>query len=139
MADIFSQRKRSEIMSAVKGKNTSPERLVRSLAHRLGYRFCLNIRRLPGTPDLVFFSRCKAVFVHGCFWHGHSCKRGRRLPEANAAYWLEKISRNKARDRRDRKRLNRLGWKTLVIWECELRQEQRVAERLRDFLGHIGI
>src|SRR5438094_266437 len=131
MADIFCKQKRSEIMSAVKGKNTSPEVLVRSLAHKLGFRFRLHSEGLPGKPDIVFPCHRKAVFVNGCFWHGHNCKRGRRLPQTNVSYWRDKIAANKARDRRVRDRLHRLGLRTLTIWECQLRDESLIVKRLR--------
>lgn len=132
--DLFPPAQRSWIMSRVRSQNTKPELLVRSLAHRLGYRFRLCRRELPGAPDLVFPSRAKIIFVHGCFWHGHPCKRGARLPQANAAYWREKIARNKRRDQRHRRRLRQLGWSVLVLWECQLRDRQKLALRLSRFL-----
>lgn len=132
--DLFPPAQRSWIMSRVRSQNTKPELLVRSLAHRLGYRFRLCRRELPGAPDLVFSARAKVIFVHGCFWHGHPCKRGARLPKANAAYWREKIARNKQRDQRHRRQLRQLGWSVLVLWECQLRDRQKLALRLSRFL-----
>lgn len=132
--DPFPPAQRSWIMSRVQSQNTKPELLVRSLVHRLGYRFRLYRRELPGAPDLVFPARSKVIFVHGCFWHGHPCKRGARLPKANAAYWLEKITRNKKRDQRHRRQLRQQGWSVLVLWECQLRDRRKLAHRLVHFL-----
>lgn len=126
---------RSRIMRAVKGRDTKPEKLVRSCAHRMGYRFRLRRSDLPGKPDLVFPSRRAVVFVHGCFWHGHQCKRGARTPKTNVGYWTEKIARNKARDRENISRLKRSGWRALVIWECQLREDDKLRSRLGRFLN----
>jgi DNA mismatch endonuclease, patch repair protein len=126
---------RSRIMRAVKGKNTSPELTVRRLAHRLGYRYRLHGKELPGKPDLVFPSRRKVIFVHGCFWHGHECARGARVPKENRDYWQTKIFRNRERDARNVKALTEAGWDVAVFWECELREELALEKRLTDFLG----
>jgi len=126
---------RSENMRAIHGKDTTPEMAVRSMLHRSGYRYRLHEKSLPGCPDLVFPSRRKAIFVNGCFWHQHRCKRGRRVPKSNTAYWSQKLRRNKLRDIRSRRQLRLLGWKTLTIWQCQLRQPDRVLERARRFLG----
>lgn len=122
-------------MSRVHSKNTKPELFVRSLAHRLGYRHRLHRADLPGKPDLVFPSRKAVVFVHGCFWHGHDCKRGARKPKTNAEYWRAKIGRNVERDDATLTALEAMGWRALVIWECETKDAAAVARRLRDFLG----
>jgi len=135
MSDTFSPDKRSWIMRQVKSKNTSPELRVRSLLHRMGYRFRLHRRDLPGAPDIVFPGRKKVIFVHGCFWHGHSCPRGSRLPKSNAEYWKKKIAKNKERDRRHIEELLDLGWEALVVWECEVKDIDSLSERLRGFLG----
>lgn len=121
MADVFSPKKRSEIMRAVRGRGTKPEATV-SEALRAGSRFTLerHAADLPGEPDIVVRSRRVAIFVHGCFWHGHACKRGARVPQTRRAYWLAKIARNRARDRRVRRRLRRLGWHVFTVWECRL-------------------
>jgi len=132
--DLFPPAKRSWIMRQVRSMNTKPELLVRSLAHRLGYRFRLHRRELPGAPDLVFPSRRKVIFVHGCFWHGHPCRRGARLPKTNAEYWRNKITRNKERDKRHKRQLRQLDWSALVLWECQLRDQQKLAARLSRFL-----
>lgn len=122
-------------MRAIKSCNTKPEMIVRRCAHGLGYRYSLKRRDLPGSPDLAFVSRRKAVFVHGCFWHGHDCKRGARMPSANAAYWSAKIGRNAARDKASISGLKALGWSSLVIWECELRDGAALSQRLSRFLS----
>lgn len=122
-------------MARVKAKDTKPEMRVRRLAHFLGYRFRLHRRDLPGSPDLVFPSRSKVIFVHGCFWHGHDCPRGSRQPKQNAAYWRAKIARNVERDAAAIAALNTQGWRVLVLWECELKDAAALEERLRAFLG----
>lgn len=125
---------RSEIMRAIRGANTQPEIEVRSLVHRLGYRFRLHRRDLPGKPDLVFPARRKVIFVHGCFWHSHACKTG-LIPKTNRGFWLPKLRRNKARDTRNIEALTELGWDALVIWQCELKDGASVNKRVRKFLG----
>jgi len=133
--DPFAPHERSAIMRAVKSRDTAPELIVRRAAHGLGYRYSLTRKDLPGKPDLAFVSRRKAIFVHGCFWHGHDCKRGARAPRANAAYWSAKIARNTARDARSVSELSALGWSALVIWECELKDAAALGARLRAFLS----
>lgn len=135
-ADVFDPEKRSAVMRAVKSADTAPERAVRAAARALGYarRYRLNGAHLPGKPDLVFRSLRKAVFVHGCFWHGHDCKRGARQPKDNAAYWRAKIARNRARDAAAFTALKREGWSALVIWECETRDGAALARKLGRFL-----
>lgn len=110
---------RSRIMASVRSKNTKPEMRVRKTAHRIGYRYRLHRSDLPGKPDMVFPSRRIAMFVHGCFWHGHPCKRGDRMPASNVEYWREKIARNQRRDIANRLLLRELGWTPVVVWECE--------------------
>ena len=129
---------RSRIMRAVKSRDTKPEMIVRRLAHGMGYRYRLHSAGLPGKPDLAFPGRKAVVFVHGCFWHGHRCKRGARVPEANVAYWTAKIAGNLARDRKHTSKLRRAGWRVLTIWECELRDLGRLSKRLKGFLGRQG-
>lgn len=131
--DVFSRAARSRIMAAVKSRNTTPELAVRSLVHRLGYRFRLHDARLPGSPDLVLPRHRAAIFVHGCFWHGHRCRRGRRVPQTNRAYWLQKRRRNQERDARAIRALRRRGWRVLVVWECWIAQDD-LAERIAAFL-----
>ena len=122
-------------MQAVKSENTGPELAVRCLAHRMGYRFRLHRKDLPGKPDLVFPRLHKAVFVHGCFWHGHDCARGARVPVQNRTYWTKKIERNKVRDDDVQEALTAAGWKVVVLWECEIRDQGRQARQIRKFLG----
>jgi DNA mismatch endonuclease, patch repair protein len=134
--DILSSIERSALMGRIRAKDTKPELCVRSLLHRLGYRYVLHDVRLPGRPDLVFPSRKKVVFVHGCFWHGHKCGRGFK-PKSNSAYWAAKIEANRRRDKRQRCKLRRLGWQELIVWECELgalERMERTAQRLVDYL-----
>ena len=117
--DKFDKSTRSRIMASVHSKNTKPEIRVRSTAHKLGYRFRLHAKHLPGKPDLIFPSRRKALFVHGCFWHGHDCIRGKRIPKDNEEYWREKLRRNRERDIKVQAELREMGWKPLIIWECQ--------------------
>jgi DNA mismatch endonuclease (patch repair protein) len=135
LTDPFDADKRSAIMRAVKSRDTTPEMIVRRTAHALGYRHRLGGCGLPGKPDLVFAGRRKAIFVHGCFWHGHACKRGARPPTANAAYWSAKIARNRTRDAASLQALASLGWSVLTLWECELSDRGALAARIRSFLG----
>ncbi|MGB8099042.1 MAG: very short patch repair endonuclease [Terracidiphilus sp.] len=121
--------KRSAIMRAVKSKDTGPELQVRRFVHCLGYRFRLHRKDLPGSPDLVLPRLRSAILVHGCFWHGHQCSRGARRPKKNAAYWRNKITGNVQRDVRNMQKLLSLGWKTLVVWECELRSKPEDTQR----------
>ena len=120
-------------MRAVKSEDTGPEMEVRRMVHRLGYRYRLHRRDLPGCPDLVFVSRKKVIFIHGCFWHGHDCARGARIPKTNTAYWTGKIGRNQARDAKAVDLLRAAGWDVLVVWECELRLP-KLPNRLRSFI-----
>lgn len=122
-------------MRAVKGRDTAPEVLVRHLVYAMGYRYRLHRADLPGRPDLAFIRQKKSIFVHGCFWHGHDCVRGARVPKRNAAYWIEKIARNKLRDQVNLARSAALGWRCLIVWECDLRQPDMVRARLATFLG----
>lgn len=125
---------RSATMRAVKSRDTKPEIEVRSLLHRNGYRFRLHRKDLPGKPDIVFPSRHKVVFVHGCFWHGHSCRRGERIPKNNRDYWVDKIRGNVERDAFNLKQLTEQGWQAFVVWECQIGSLQPM-EDLRAFLA----
>ena len=122
-------------MRAVRSKDTSPEMAVRRLVHSLGYRYRLHVRPLPGCPDLVFPLRRKLIFVHGCFWHGHSCPSGSNRPRSNEAYWTAKLDRNKIRDVRNKRLLKALGWGVLTIWECQLKNQRGLEKRVVSFLG----
>lgn len=131
--DNLTPQERSMQMGLVHSKDTKPELRVRRLVHGLGYRYRLHRAELPGKPDLVFQSRRKVIFVHGCFWHGHKCKLG-RMPKSNLEYWQNKIATNQARDRKTLKSLCELGWKCLTVWECSLHDEHKLAERIKRFL-----
>jgi len=138
MTDVFTPEKRSEVMSRVRGRDTKPEKLVRSLIHRMGYRFRLHVGELPGRPDVVLPRHRKVVFVHGCFWHGHpSCKRAAR-PKSNREFWRAKIEANRKRDGRNIARLRELGWRVLVVWECQTRDVEALEATLRAFLDDPG-
>ncbi|MGB2984661.1 MAG: very short patch repair endonuclease [Phycisphaerae bacterium] len=119
--DTFSAKERSRIMALVRSTNTKPEMVVRKLVYSLGYRYRLHRRDLPGCPDVVFPSKRKVLFVHGCFWHQHRCKRGSRIPSSRREYWVDKLQRNVVRDRRVRRNLHKRGWSVLVVWECQTR------------------
>lgn len=135
MTDVFDAAKRSAVMRAVKSKDTTPELKVRRAAHALGLRFRLGRSDLPGKPDLVFPARRTALFVHGCFWHGHCCPRGARTPATNRPYWEAKIGRNMARDRATLERLKQLGWTPAVIWECETRDPAALSRLIARRVG----
>jgi DNA mismatch endonuclease, patch repair protein len=132
--DRLTPERRSWLMSRVKGRNTTPELIVRRMLFALGYRYRLHRKDLPGKPDIVFGPRKKAIFVHGCFWHGHNCRKG-RLPKSNATFWRLKIDTNKKRDRKRLRQLNALGWKVLVIWQCQLKDPLAIRQRIVDFLA----
>ena len=134
--DTLTPEQRSERMSRVKGKGSQAERQVRSLAHRMGYRFRLHGAKLPGKPDLVFPGRSKVIFVHGCFWHRHpdpDCRLA-RLPKSRHEFWVPKLEGNRQRDLRNEVALAALGWESLVLWECELRQGTSLENKIRTFL-----
>jgi DNA mismatch endonuclease (patch repair protein) len=134
--DVHSPEQRSFNMSRIRSKNTNPEMLVRSLVHRLGYRYRLHQRNLPGKPDLVFASRHKIIFVHGCFWHMHECRYGAVKPATNATFWENKRSLNVLRDEKNRIALEQIGWKILVVWECQTKAESNaLVEILTAFLS----
>ncbi|CAN5406628.1 very short patch repair endonuclease [soil metagenome] len=134
-SDVHTRKQRSRNMSAIRAKNTKPEMIVRRLVHRMGYRYRLHGKALPGRPDLVFASRQKVVLVHGCFWHCHDCRFGTVTPRTNAMFWSEKRAANSARDQRNLEALAASGWKVLVLWECELWDDDRIRDRLLTFLG----
>jgi DNA mismatch endonuclease (patch repair protein) len=133
--DRFSPKLRSKVMSRIKGKNTKPELIVRRFLHRLGYRYTLHRKELPGTPDLVFPARRKVILVHGCFWHHHNACKDGRVPKSRVDYWSLKLRRNVERDRGSVRRLRRLGWRVLTVWECETDNLDLLSMRLLRFLG----
>ncbi len=135
MADIVSRSKRKEMMSSVKQRHTKPEIAVRKLLHRLGYRFRLHNKKLPGTPDIVLPKYKTVVFVHGCFWHQHEGCRKARRPTSNVEFWNEKLDKNIERDIRKEAELKNSGWKVLTIWDCELKDEDLLIEKVKNFLN----
>jgi DNA mismatch endonuclease (patch repair protein) len=135
--DIIDKDARSRLMGRIRSKDTKPEMVVRRVAHRLGYRFRLHRRDLPGSPDLVFSSRRKVVFVHGCYWHRHAGCRYCYSPKSNVDFWEAKFAANQARDQKALEDLRSQGWDTLVIWECEAKDSNLVASRLSAHLGTI--
>lgn len=132
--DIRTPEQRRRIMQAVKSENTKPELVVRRLLHGMGYRYLLHRKDLPGRPDIAIISRRRAIFVHGCFWHGHDCRKG-RLPKSRLDYWRPKLERNKERDKEKEKMLASLGWAVLVVWQCETVDLDALSSRLHDFVG----
>ena len=132
--DRVSKTTRSKIMAAVHTRDTGAEKAVRSIVHRLGFRYSLTRDDLPGRPDLVLVSRRKVIFVHGCFWHGHSCRYG-RLPKSRVEYWKPKIAVNKARDRRQANGLRKAGWSVMIVWQCQLRKKDALEARIEDFVN----
>lgn len=134
--DILTPEQRSSLMSRIQGKDTGPEIRVRRLAHAIGFRFRLHRRDLPGSPDLVFSSHRKVIFVHGCYWHRHEGCRYAYSPKSNITFWQSKFETNVARDRRAASMLETLGWEVLVIWECETQNEEALRVRLIEFLSN---
>ena len=132
MTDTVSRSARSKVMSRIRSRNTKPELAVRRVLYSLGYRYRLHRSDLPGSPDIVFPARRAVIFVHGCFWHGHQgCGR---VPKSRRSYWIPKLTRNKLRDKRNAKALTLEGWRILVIWECQLDDEKKLARRMIKFL-----
>jgi DNA mismatch endonuclease (patch repair protein) len=131
--DTISKEARSALMARIRSKNTKPERVVRSILHRLGFRFRLHRKDLPGKPDIVLPRHRKIIFIHGCFWHGHSCALASK-PKSNQDYWREKIKNNRLRDHRVRRELIKQGWSVLELWECEIRKETSLTDKLEAFM-----
>ncbi|HUY35253.1 MAG TPA: very short patch repair endonuclease [Pirellulales bacterium] len=132
--DTLTHERRSEIMGRVRSKNTRPELAVRRLLHRMGYRFRLHRANLPGKPDIVLSRLDVVVFVNGCFWHRHTGCPSTRMPKSRLAFWREKFASNVRRDRKARRDLRRAGWRVLVVWECQVGNEERLSRRIRSFL-----
>jgi DNA mismatch endonuclease, patch repair protein len=131
MADIYSRRRRSQIMGRIVSKDTLPEIKVRKVLHRMGYRFRIHRKDLPGKPDIVLPKWRIVVFVHGCFWHGHDCCEG-HIPKTNLSYWAPKLDRNRKRDVENAESLGNLGWKRIVVWECQTGSLKKLEDRLRE-------
>lgn len=126
--------RRSAIMRAVPSRNTSAEKAVREILRPIAPGYRLHRKDVPGNPDIAYVGRRRAIFVHGCFWHGHDCARGARVPKDNRQYWIGKIERNRMRDARHLEKLQALGWEALTVWECEIRNVEALAQKLRRFL-----
>ena len=135
MADVLTKQQRSYNMSRIRAKDTKPELLVRSTVHRMGYRYRLHQSDLPGKPDLVLTRHHKIIFVHGCFWHMHNCRYGRVKPKTRPEFWETKRNGNVTRDKKNIRKLRRLGWKVLVIWECQTRHPEKLSITLQHFLA----
>jgi len=134
MPDTLSPAERSERMSRIRSKNSSPELKLRSLIHAMGFRYRLHVKELPGTPDLVFPSRKAVIFLHGCYWHRHEDCKLARLPKTKLDFWKPKLDGNKARDMLQQQQLRDLGWRVLIVWDCEMVYTERIAEIVRNFL-----
>ena len=132
--DTLTPAQRSERMSLVRSKDTKPEMLVRRLVHGMGYRYSLHRRGLPGKPDMVFPSRSKIIFVHGCFWHRHGRCNYTRWPKSRLSFWKPKLEQNHRRDRANERALRRMGWRLLVVWECQLGDTEKLGRRIKGFL-----
>jgi len=127
--------RRSAVMRAVKSRDTAPELVVRKMLRAIAPHYRLCRKDIPGHPDIAYVGRKRAIFVHGCFWHGHDCARGARAPKANADYWENKIAKNRARDALHAQALAALGWRALTVWECELKNPAALEQKLRAFLA----
>ncbi|MER9467785.1 very short patch repair endonuclease [Mesorhizobium sp. M0482] len=136
--DRITAAERSVLMTTIRAKGTKPEMVVRRLAHKMGYRFRLHRKDLPGSPDLVFPSRRAVVFVHGCFWHQHPCCRKSQLPTSRQEFWHPKLARNVERDLATVSALRAMGWRVSIVWECEVNNAERLRERLATFLEEVA-
>ena len=134
MADILTREERSELMGRIRGVDTKPELWVRRALHARGYRFRTHVRELPGCPDLVFSRRRAAIFVHGCFWHRHGCRKTYD-PKSRKEFWESKFASNVKRDKRDQQELAEAGWRVFIVWECEIEDDEAAIERMTEFLG----
>jgi len=134
LTDTLSPKERSRRMSLIRGTGSAPEMKLRRLVHRMGFRYRLHVKELPGKPDLVFPSRCAVIFMHGCFWHRHKGCKLARLPKSKLEFWKPKLEANRKRDLRNQRQLKALGWRVLVVWECEMADTERVSAVVREFL-----
>ena len=128
--DVFTEAQRHWVMSRVRQKDTEPELITRRVLHSNGYRYCLHAKSLPGSPDIVLPKYHTVVLVHGCFWHGHGCRRGLKRPKSNAVYWDAKLARNMRRDVRVERQLRRSGWHVITVWECQTKDPEKLSSRL---------
>lgn len=137
MTDVLTPEQRRECMASIRSRDTRPEMIVRKMVHAMGYRYSLHRRDLPGKPDLVFSRMRKVIFVHGCFWHMHSCRYGRVKPKTNARFWSDKRESNRMRDMRNRTLLKKMGWGALIVWECwtrDIKKLRQLESRIISFL-----
>jgi len=134
--DPLTPAQRSERMSRIHGADTKPEMEVRRMVHAMGYKYRLRSKDVPGKPDIVFRSRKKVIFVHGCFWHQHGCRQY-RMPKSRLDFWLPKLESNAARDKKVLRELKARGWKVLTIWECQLKRKDQVRRKISGFLGDV--
>ena len=132
--DVLTKKQRSFNMSQIRSKDTSPEITVRSIVHRIGFRYALHRSDLPGHPDLVMVRHKKIIFVHGCFWHMHRCRYGRVKPATHKKFWQDKRRGNVKRDKRNLKKLRLAGWKVLVVWECQIKKPEKLINKISKFL-----
>ena len=135
MADVHTREQRSFNMSRIRCKDTKPEMVVRSMVHRMGFRYRLHQKNLPGKPDIVLTRHRKIIMVHGCFWHMHNCRYGRVIPKTNVKFWQEKREATVVRDKSNLRQLRKEGWKVLVIWECQTRNPEKVINKIANFLN----
>lgn len=134
--DKLAPERRSENMRQIRGKNTAPELTIRKLCREIGFTgYRIHRKDLPGKPDLAWVGRKLAIFVHGCFWHGHDCAKGIRKPKSNRDYWIPKIERNQQRDAENNTALHALGWKVFIVWECEINEKDLLSRKLQQFLS----
>ena len=134
MVDNLTEKQRKHCMRQVKSKDTRPEIVVRKLISLMGYRYRLHRKDLPGCPDLVFSVGKKVIFINGCYWHRHTCKKGRSKPETNKDFWRTKFYRTKQRDKENRKKLKKLGWQILTIWECQIKNVEKLKKMVTEFI-----
>ncbi len=137
MTDVLTPEQRRRCMASIRGKNTKPEMLVRKIVHALGYRYTLHRKELPGKPDLVFPARKKVIFVHGCFWHKHRCRYGKVQPKTNISFWEQKRESNRLRDFRNRRELRKLGWETLIVWECWTKNSEKIKQMEKKIISYL--
>jgi len=138
MVDVLTKKQRSFNMSQIRDKNTKPEKIVRSIVHRIGFRFRLHNKNLPGKPDIVLTRHKKIIFVHGCFWHMNKCKYGKVKPATNSDFWEKKRLGNAERDKRNIKALKKLDWDVLVIWECEIKKNpEKIEAKIKSYLKKV--
>jgi DNA mismatch endonuclease (patch repair protein) len=135
MTDVLTPAQRSRCMSRIRSKNTRPEKQVRSALHSLGFRYRLHSAKLPGRPDMVFPKAKVAIFIHGCFWHMHSCRFGKVVPKTNGLFWQTKRKGNVERDKRNAAAMRKLGWKAITVWECECRESTKFQAGIRKIVS----